>query len=187
MGTRTLYLIRHAQYERGTPSSNEALTALGRRQAARLARRLSSIEFAGLIHSDLPRAVETADILAHHLPALPRRSTRLLREGIPTIPPTLPRALRPHRAAVARARDRMERAFERFVCSSRAGRNELVVAHGNLIRYLIRRALGDSARDWWRLEIQQCSLSILRITSERCALLGFNDVGHLPGSMQTYL
>lgn len=185
MAARTLYLIRHAQY-RSSDAGTEVLTVLGRRQAVRLGMRLRAVQFATLFHSDAPRAVQTAEILAGLLPALPRIGSRLLREGIPSIPAHLAGQLRLSRADAARTRERMDRAFARFVRSSRSDRNELIVAHGNIIRYLIRRSLGDSPRSWWRLDIQQCSLTIVRVSRERCTLLGFNDVGHLSPALQTY-
>jgi serine/threonine-protein phosphatase PGAM5 len=84
-------------------------------------------------------------------------------------------------------RQRMDRAFERFVRPSRTDRSELIVAHGNIIRYLIRRSLDDAAHRWWQLDILQCGLSIIRVTKQRRVLVGFNDAGHLPMNIQTYL
>lgn len=187
--SKNLYLVRHGQYHGAdaTTGTLEALTSLGRRQAARLGRRLAPLPFDAIWHSDLPRAVETAQILAEHLPGVPRRASKLLREGIPTVAPHFSPEFRPPRARVRETRQRMDRAFERFVRTGRKPRTELIVAHGNIIRYLIRRALGDAADRWWQLDTFQCGLSVLRVGRERSALMAFNDVGHLPLSMVTYL
>ena len=97
MGTRVLYLVRHGQYHTAEDSPKYGqLTPLGRRQAQRVGKRLASVEFDVLHHSDMARAVETAALIARELPAtLPTRSSRLLREGIPTAPvPGLPQHTR---------------------------------------------------------------------------------------------
>jgi serine/threonine-protein phosphatase PGAM5 len=183
-----LYLVRHGQYRAMQgPGDIECLTALGRRQAARLGKRLQGVTFAAVYHSDAPRAVETADILLRHLPPVSRRSVRLLREGIPFVAAHFAAPFRPPRADVLATRERMDRAFTRFVRTSRSDRKELIVAHGNIIRYLIRCALGDGINKWWQLDTLQCSLSILRISSERVTFAALNDVGHLPPGMQTHM
>ena len=187
--SRNLYLVRHGQY-RGADAATgapEVLTPLGRRQAERLGRRLAALPFDAIWHSDLPRAVETVHILAEHLPDAPRRASKLLREGVPTVAAHFGPEFRPPRAKVLETKRRMDQAFERFVRPSRKQRTELIVAHGNIIRYLIRRALGDAAERWWQLDTFQCGLSVLRVGRERCALMAFNDVGHLPLRMVTYL
>jgi broad specificity phosphatase PhoE len=187
--SKTLYLVRHGQYrgEDAATGTLEVLTPLGRRQAVRLGRRLAPIPFDAIWHSDLPRAVETAQILAEQLPGVPRRASKLLREGIPTAAAHFSPEFRPARAQLLQTRQRMDQAFDRFVRASRKPRIELIVAHGNIIRYLIRRALDDAADRWWQLDAFQCGLSVLRVGRQRCALTSFNDVGHLPPRMQTYL
>jgi broad specificity phosphatase PhoE len=190
MGTRVLYLVRHGQYHMAEDGPNYGqLTPLGRRQAKRLGQRLASVEFDVLHHSDMVRAVETAEIIANELPLeILIRSSRLLREGIPSAPvPWFP----DHTRADARqARARMDAAFERYFKRSRAGdRHELLVAHGNIIRYLVRRAMGDPVAKWSEMNITQCGLTVLAIgpRSSRATLMSFNDVGHLPPNMRTFL
>jgi serine/threonine-protein phosphatase PGAM5 len=187
--SKVLYLVRHGQYHGADAATGtlEVLTPLGRRQAVRTGRRLAALPFDAIWHSDLPRAVETAQILAEHLPGVPRRSSKLLREGIPTVAAHFSPEFRPPRAQLLETRKRMDQAFDRFVRAGRKPRMELIVAHGNIIRYLVRRALGDAADRWWQLDAFQCGLSVLRVGRERCALMAFNDVGHLPLRMLTYL
>jgi broad specificity phosphatase PhoE len=190
MGTRVLYLVRHGQYhmEEESPSYG-TLTPLGRRQAKRIGKRLAPIEFDVLHHSDTPRAAETADVIAKELPArLPTRSSRLLREGIPTAP--VPGVPHHTRAEARQVRARMDAAFERYFKRPRSGeRHELLVAHGNIIRYLVRRALGDSIAKWLKLNVTQCGLTVIVVGPRRgrVVLMSFNDVGHLPPKMRTFL
>ena len=190
MGTRVLYLVRHGQYhtEEASPRYGQ-LTPLGRQQARRVGKRLASIEFDVMHHSDMARAVETAALIARELPAgLPTRSSKLLREGIPTAPvPWLPNHTR---ADARQARIRMDAAFERYFKRARSGeRHELLVAHGNIIRYLVRRAMGDPIANWLRMNITQCGLTVITLGPRRgrVVLMSFNDVGHLAPKMRTFL
>ena len=168
------------------------LTALGRRQALRAGRRLQGTPITAVYHSDIVRAVETVKLMARYFPDQRLRSTALLRE---TLPPTPGALLRAHQHRVSRAeknemRVQCERAFDRFFrVAHRGEHHEVLVTHGNLIRYLVRRALSDDPRKWYRYGIYQCSITTVRLESQAGGpmLIGFNDVGHLPDSMQTML
>lgn len=188
MPTRTIYLVRHGQYLAADAegSSGECLTKLGRQQAARIGRRLREVNFDAMYNSTMPRAVETADIIAEFLPQVRRTATPTLREGLPSVAAHFEARFRPPRAKVTETRRRMDGAFERFVRPSPKDRNELVVAHGNIIRYFMRKTLGDAEGRWWQMDIIQCSLSIIRVTSERRVIVSYNDVGHLPLKMRTH-
>lgn len=188
MPTRTIYLVRHGQYVSANPEqqTSECLTRLGQKQALRLGKRLREVDFDMMYCSTMPRAVETADIVATCLPKLRRTSTPLLREGLPSVAPHFGAAFRPPRLKVQETRRRMDEAFERFVRPAAKDRNELFVAHGNLIRYFVRKTLGDAPTRWWQMDIVQCSVSVIRITSERRVLVSYNDVGHLPIEMRTH-
>lgn len=190
MGTRILYLIRHGHYHAETDTANYGkLTGLGRRQARCVGRRFASVDLCGVHHSDMLRAVETAEIIARELdPAMPIRSSRLLREGVPTVPcPWLPNLTR---AQAKRDRARMDEAYDRYFRPTRSGqREELLVAHANIIRYFVSRVMGDSVAKWARISLTQASLTAIAVgpTSTRVMLMSFNDVGHLPPRMHTFL
>ncbi len=158
----------------------------GRQQAARIGKRLAEVQFSAFHHSTMPRAIETASIIAEYLPPLKQSATPLLCEGLPTVAHHFRPPFRKPAAEVAATRRRMDEAFARYVRPSRLDRNELVVAHGNIIRYFMRKALGDAVSRWWQMDIIQCSLSIVRITPERIVLVSFNDVGHLPPKYRTH-
>ncbi len=191
MGNRYLYLVRHGQYHMDHDKDDYGtLTPLGRRQAARIGKRLAQHgSFEAIFHSDMPRAVETAEIVAQHFPEIPRRQSRLLREGLPTAPGHWDD--KPSRERLAKVRQRMDAAHDRFFKPSKGkkDRHELIVAHGNLIRYLVRRAMGDSVNKWWRMDIVQCSLCIVVVAPppRHGLLMAFNDTGHLPKRMRTRL
>ena len=125
-------------------SSEEGLlTALGRRQALCIAKRLSEFPIDVIYHSDFERAVETAKIIAKYLPRRPLYSKRCLREGIPSLPKVLLKGNESTKEERSKARARMESAIKTFFAPNRrkADRHELLVTHGNLIRYLVRRAV----------------------------------------------
>ena len=189
MGMRILYLVRHGHYHMESDSAKYGqLTALGRRQAKRVGRRLASTGFHVMHHSDMLRAVETAEIIARQLDrAIPIRSSKLLREGVPTVPcPWLPNLTR---AEAQRNRARMDAAYERYFKPPRSGqREELIVAHANIIRYFVSCAMGDSVAKWARISLTQGSLTVIAVgPSGRAMLTSFNDVGHLPPKMCTFL
>lgn len=189
MPLRTLYLVRHGQYIPEDPHTlqPEVLTRLGRKQAALIGKRLAEVPFASLHHSTMPRAVETASLIAEYLPPMKRSATPLLCEGLPSVAPHFKAPFRKPRAEVMATRQRMDKAFDRFFRPSRTDRNDLIVAHGNIIRYFARKALGDAVHRWWQLDILQCSLSIVRITPTRTVLISFNDIGHIPPRYRTHL
>jgi serine/threonine-protein phosphatase PGAM5 len=190
MAMRILYLVRHGHYyaDRGTMKYGK-LTALGKRQSKRVGRRLASLDLHAVHHSDMLRAAETAGIIAGELGmAIPIKSSKLLREGVPTVPcPWLPTLTR---AEALRDRARMDAAYERYFKPPRHGqREELLVAHANIIRYFVSRAMGDSVVKWARVRLMQCSLTVIAVgpTPGRAMLMSFNDVGHLPQRMHTFL
>jgi serine/threonine-protein phosphatase PGAM5 len=186
LGERLLLLVRHAQYHSNADhESYGSLTLLGKRQAARTAKRLGDYSIHSVTSSTSPRALETTELFCSAL-GKPRFSrTPLLVEGIPW--PFL--GISPDQmSGMAEDRARMDEAFARYFRPSRQDRCELFVCHGNIIRYLLRRALDDDASRWSSLQILNCSLSIVCIRRDGARkLLAFNDAGHLPRKMQTYL
>lgn len=62
---------------------------------------------------------------------------------------------------------------------------QIVVAHGNVIRYFLLRALQLPANAWLRLVVPHASISTLNVTSEGHVILtGCGDVGFLdPGQV----
>lgn len=191
MASRILYLIRHGQHvgEGPEPRRNVGgLTAEGVEQARLTSRRLKRIPFR-LVHcSTLRRAVETADVIHRIRPRSPIRKAHLLRELIPCVPYRSPGLFRGIRARdIARARGRAERVFARyFKRSPGKERHEVIVTHGNLIRYLICRTLGISPRAWLNMRIHNCGVSEIVVKEDgSLVLVSYNDTGHLPPGLVT--
>ncbi len=178
MGTRTLVLVRHGQYATETGGK---LTPLGREQADYtgrfLAGQLAKERIHALWSSTLPRARETASIVGSSLSDLKVRPVSVLREGMYS------KVKGYEVPAEERAEDRAraDAAYEKFFRTSRTDRLEIVVCHGNLIRYLVCRALHAPVLRWTRMNSSHCSLTrILVRDTGAVRVVSYNETGHLP-------
>ena len=67
---------------------------------------------------------------------------------------------------------------------SGAARSDLFVCHGNVIRYLVTRALGVDAKAWLEMSIGHASVTKVRIKADgSMQVISVGDVGHLPPGM----
>jgi serine/threonine-protein phosphatase PGAM5 len=189
---RVLYLVRHGQFDTDAESPDGlggGLTALGRKQARLTAKRLSELPVSVIYHSDLRRAAETAALLHEALPRAQRRATPWLRECIPAVPQAFKQKFsRLPAAQLARDQRQAERAFRQFFRFSRSGaRHELLVCHGNLIRYFVCRVLRVPPAAWGYMDLRQCSVTEVVLQRGWSRVTMFGDVGHLPKALWTYL
>jgi serine/threonine-protein phosphatase PGAM5 len=191
-GLRTLILVRHGAYDeddRIDPDVGRALTPEGREQAQLAADRLAGFPLrVDAIHaSTMTRARQTAEIIGAALHLEPKPS-RLIRE---CTPPTERADLmaRETPEGLAGCRDTLEQAWARYVRPSPAKDSvEVLVCHGNVIRYLTAKALGLDPLLWQRMTVGNCSLTTIRVRADgRCQVLGVGDVGHLPARLQARL
>lgn len=188
---RDLYLARHGDYDTADPRDarlGKALTPLGVAQARLLGARLASlpVTFAVFQASPLTRARQTAEVVASDLPRLALSIEPGLEE---CTPPTRRHEIQDEETpeALAACRAQLERLFaERFRPSTGGSQSELLVAHGNVIRYLVTRALGVDPTAWLEMSIGHASLTVVRVEPDgRFKVLAVGDVGHLPASMVT--
>jgi broad specificity phosphatase PhoE len=64
-------------------------------------------------------------------------------------------------------------------------KTEIIVSHGNLIRYMAGRVLG-SPESWLRMRTFNCGITEIAIESDgRLWLVSYNDVGRLPAEFVT--
>lgn len=193
MPIRTLYLIRHAQHDHANPEDDPlegGLTPAGEMQADWTARRLQGLPVQAIYSSDLRRTQQTAAVLARCFPELRVHCDPDLRECVPVIPPLqVDQFSDLDPSEVARDHFRAERAFGRYFRRVN-GRDaqEILVTHGNLLRYLVCRALDLPAERWTSLEIYNCGITEFTIDSDgRTQLVSHNDAGHLPNYLKTFL
>ncbi len=192
-GTRTIYLVRHGQYdhldERDEFTGRE-LVPLGIAQARLIAARLRAmpVAFSSLTSSTMTRARQTARVISREFPGLELKQDPLISE---CTPPTWRKDVMAGETADAMAAcvRNIERFFqERFVPSpDAADRHDIVVCHGNVIRYLVTRVLKADPMSWLQMGISNCSLTIVRIPSDGTMKLdAFGDYGHIPENLRTF-
>ena len=191
LGSRTLYLIRHGQYDHEDPADADVgkhLIPLGVAQARLTADRLRGLPegVTSLTSSTMTRARETALVIGEDFPDLELAQSRLLRECTPTTwREDIMADLEPGEAEACEAQ--LESAFADYFVPSPAGeRHDVVVAHGNVIRYLVTRVLGVDPRSWLVMSVGNASITTVVVRADgTMKLLGVGDVGHLPPNMQT--
>lgn len=190
---RNLYLIRHGEYvhdENCDEAVGCELDALGREQARLVAARLDAmpIAFTSLQTSPYTRARGTAAIIAAQLGFSEPAIQGDIRECTPTTRrQDVMAGLKPGEAAECEAQ--LAQAAARLLVPATAGRDEhdIVVCHGNVIRWLTCRALGVDVDAWLGMSIANCSLTIIQVKADgSCKLVSFADSGHIPWSQTTY-
>lgn len=177
-GSRYIVLLRHGQYDL---SSFGRLTELGKEQAQRAAVYLMGTKFDAVWSSTLVRAKETAEIVTNEI-GHRSKATGLLREGMYTklegydIPADERRE----------DRERAEKAFVKFFAPSKRDRTELLVCHGNLIRYFVCRVMGVSYAKWVKLNSHHCALTRIVVRGNGAMrVVSYNETGHLPERLVT--
>lgn len=190
-GVRTIYLVRHGRYDTDDPRDERVgrgLVPIGVAQARLAGSRLRGLPFRfdEIVSSPLTRARQTAQLIAAELGA-----------PAPRIDPDLEECTPPTRRAeiiadekpedLAACAARLDRLAARILRPSPAAdRRELLVAHGNVIRYLVTRALAVDATAWLGMSVGHASLTVLAVDASGVArVLAVGDVGHLPPGFQT--
>ncbi|MEV5508179.1 histidine phosphatase family protein [Streptomyces orinoci] len=195
MQDRYLYLARHGE---ATPDER-ALTEAGQRQAELLGRRLRGVPLTAVHHGPLPRAAQTARLIAEQLGTVPLRECEAAGDYIPYVPergelpPDIAEAMLPRLASVpagerARGAELARQALTDFTGPEEHGdrpRHELVVTHAFLVAWLVRAAMGAPAWRWMGLNHGNAALTVIRYAPARpAAVLVYNDVGHLPDDLR---
>ena len=96
MARTLLYLVRHGEQDPADHSRNGGLSQLGREQADKLGQPLRTVPFSAIHYSRLTRVVQTVDIVAGHLPQVPRHGCDLMADRTP-VPSVERRGLYPDR------------------------------------------------------------------------------------------
>ena len=83
----------------------------------------------------------------------------------------------------------LEKAFEEIFIPSpdSRDRNDIIVCHGNVIRYFVTKVLKVDPMSWLQMSITNCSLTIIRVLPDGTTKLDtFSDYGHIPENMRTF-
>ena len=186
---RFLYLIRHGE---ASPHDGP-LSNVGQEQARLTGQRLRDVPLTAIWHGPLPRAAQTAAIIAEGFPHVPVTASELAGDYIPSdpelaeLPPayarfvaSYPLAERAQGAALAAA------AIERFTePGGDDDTHELLVTHNFLIGCLVSHVLDAPSWRWLGLNQMNCALTVLACeTSMPPRMISFNDAGHLPPALR---
>jgi len=194
MGRKVIYLVRHGHYESSDATcdpSEGCLTELGKAQAYLVAQRLRQFPIDRIHSSSMKRAVETADVIAAAFPEISLHTSNLLWEFHWKIFTDAVQLLEGEALKqVEQTKQRIEAAFQHYFVPNpiKTEQREILVCHGNIIRYFVCRALRISFETLSNMESANCSITTLTVeTDGRLILIDYNDVGHLPIAKQTYL
>lgn len=188
---RTLVLVRHGHYL-PDPAADEKLgphlSSLGVAQAKLVGARLAGLpaRFDALHVSPVQRARDTAAVIGA---GFPDRQFAVVEELAECTPPTrrtkVTAADKP--ADLAACEAQFDKLFaDHFKPAAGGARTELMVAHGNVIRSMIVRALGVDHAAWLEMSIGHASITRIRIEADGSfRLISAGDVGHLPPNMLT--
>lgn len=191
--TRTIILVRHGFYDWDNdedPDVGKALLELGRQQAALVAARLDAmpVKITSLQASTMTRARQTAEIIATHFPELELQLHRDIREcTMTTRRQDIMDSLEPGEAAACEAQ--LAGAWGRIFVPASGEKDEfdIVVCHGNVIRWFVTRALGVDPTAWLGMSVAHCSVTTIQVRADGSfKIRGVGDSGHLDYSMTTY-
>ncbi|GLI31853.1 MULTISPECIES: histidine phosphatase family protein [Brachybacterium] len=186
MPTRTLHIVRH-----GRADALGALTEEGRSQCRALGRRLADVPLDVIWHSPLPRAVDSAAVLAEGRRGLLVDEAPELVDAVPFVPDL--DSLSPRRAAFFDGIDEEEAAAGHELAGQLADRflrphppgarstEELLVTHAFQVSWLVREALGAPPVSWMSLgRIENTALTTIVLEQDELPmLLCVNDRSHL--------
>lgn len=186
-GARTLLLVRHGHYEAQEgvdPEVGLGLSERGREQARLTGQWLAAtgIPFHGYYASSMTRARETAALAAGALPGVTPVIDRDVRE---CGPPSGQRQYGDTPGEMADCRVRLERAWARYARPTAGGDStDVIVCHGNVIRYFTMRAAGQPVGDWATLGTTHCSVTEIVVRPDGTTrLISYNGTGHLPARL----
>lgn len=187
----TLVLVRHGNYT-PDPSADERLgphlSPIGVAQAHLAANALAALpRFDGLYASPVQRARDTAAVIGKD--DFPDRKFEVVDDLAECTPPTplgdVAKTEKP--ADMAACKAQLDRVYARFFTAANGqDRRDLLVCHGNVIRYLVTRALGVDTGAWLAMSIENASITTIRIDAKgRAHVIAVGDVGHIPPAMRT--
>jgi serine/threonine-protein phosphatase PGAM5 len=187
---RTLYLIRHGAYvadRNADPRVGPGLTPLGIAQARLIAARLngSGVAFDSMTSSTLLRARETAAVMHETLARVPLTQSPLISE---CTPPLFEAAEGDDAREQAECAKQLDQAFAEFFTAAKgARRNDILVAHGNVIRYLVVKALKVDPRAWLGMSVAHASMTVVQVQPDgSMKVLAVGDSGHIPAPLLSW-
>lgn len=174
-GIRFLYLARHGE---ATPDES-SLTAGGRRQAMLLGRRLNDVPLAAIHHGPLPRAKQTAELIAEQMDGVPLLPSEPAGDYVPfaperdDVPPEYLAYVTARLEAIPAAEFEAvptltRQAIQQFTgpAEGQEPRHELVITHNFLIARLVRSAM--TVPPWRWLGLNHCHAALTSALHSGC-------------------
>jgi serine/threonine-protein phosphatase PGAM5 len=188
---RTIYLVRHGAYASSANDDSPdgpGLLPLGIAQSRMIGARLRALP-AGiktLTTSTMTRARETAAVIHDSLPAVSMHESDLLRE---CTPPMRGGKKADDRTEVEQraCQETLDKAFAQYFSPAQnEEQGDVLVCHGNVIRYFVMKALGVDSKAWISMSLGHASLTVIQVTpTATFRVLSVGDVGHIPSNMQS--
>jgi serine/threonine-protein phosphatase PGAM5 len=186
---RTIYLVRHGAYlpdPRANPQSGPGISPLGIAQARLVASRLRSmpVSFDSVTSSTMTRAQQTAAVIHEQISDVPVVASPLISECTP--PARV--QIRDSAEAQAACKRQLDSAFAKFFIPARgAVRNDVLVCHGNVIRYLTMKALGVDTQSWIAMSVAHTSMTVIQVQPDGSfRVIAVGDVGHVAPTLQSW-
>jgi serine/threonine-protein phosphatase PGAM5 len=186
MTRRLIMLVRHGDY---VPEPQE-LTDTGREQVRLTGERLAAgPRIDRIVHSPMPRAVQTAQQLAAALDLADVREDDQLAECVPNTPSA--HLLTESQQAWFVEHDsgagagQAAAAVSRYLAPADKDTVELLVSHANTIRWILAAAVSAGPDAWFQQAYYHCGLSAMVLRPGRQpAVLAVNDASHLPAELR---
>jgi serine/threonine-protein phosphatase PGAM5 len=192
-GSHYVILIRHGMYDSDSTVTDDALgnglNKLGHEQAKLTGQRLKGlpIKIRSLVTSNYLRAVQTADDIGAVLGTKPVVDT-LLHECTPRFEsrPDYTRLASDEEMLACEAN--LTAAFTKYLAPTPdADTYDVLVCHGNVIRWTLCKAMGIDPLHWRRFTIGNGSLTVLVVAPDGVVrLAAYSDTGHIPVEKQTW-
>jgi serine/threonine-protein phosphatase PGAM5 len=188
---RTIVLVRHGYYvpdpkvdERTGPH----LAPIGVAQAHLVGARLAGLptRFDAMVVSPVQRARDTAATIASDFPG---RHFDVDSDLAECTPPTRRKDIMAHEKPkdLAACKAQLDRVFARYFQPAVGhDQTDLLVCHGDVICYLVTRALGVDTRAWLEMSVGNASITEIRVEADGSfKVIAVGDVGHLPPNLHT--
>ncbi|QVQ55019.1 histidine phosphatase family protein [Spiractinospora alimapuensis] len=191
MPTRTVYLARH-----GSADAWGRLTDEGREQSRLLGQRLARLPIDVVWHSPLPRAVDSARIIAAEMGRVLVDEAAELVDHVPFVPSSDDISAswlgffdgydRAEADAGRRTADGLAARFGAPTRRARRPTHEVAVTHAYPIAWMVRDALGAPPARWMALAgIANTGLTVVEhADGEPPAVVMVNDMSHLPTELR---
>ena len=191
-GVHYVDMVRHGIYDLDTTATDDrlanGLNKLGHEQARLVGARLAAlpVRFDRLISSEFLRAAQTADDMGKLMRMTPTRDA-VLNECTPTTSNARIMA-RETPAALAECDSARLVQWQRyFAPTPEHDTFDVLVCHGNVIRWTLMRAVGADVKNWLNLDAGNCSLTIIAVRPDGSVRpVMYSDVGHIPVAKQTW-